>query len=717
MESTIGRRKRKLPIRREPGGADGDGIFDEIVEDEEDDCPVIVEDSIGYKEVEQCLAENPEEEEDELIDVEVCNNLEDSFGVEVGEDDATGNNSDDSGDDVWDDEKIPDPLSDDDNEYEAERPLSNGDRSDSLLELHKTFNNADEFKYALLRYSLKTQYDIKMYKSSSNRLGAKCTQHVKDKCPWKVYCAFEKRRNKLMINIYEDDHRCVRSGYTKLLKSGTIGLLYEERLRVNPKIKSQEMVNEIKREYNMIVSVHQCRRAKKLIKNKRKASHESHFARIWDYQEEVRTSNQGSTMEIDTIPGPVPGSLQRFYRLYVCFEALKKSWKQSCRPIIGLDAAFMKWDIKGQMLAAVGRDGDNRIFPIAWAVGLLNAVHDELPQAEHRLCARHILENWKKTNKDIELERMFWKIARSYTSASFAANLEELKKYNQGAYDSLQRTAPMTWSRAFFKLGSCCNDNLNNLSESFNRNVRESRRLPLLDFLTEVRRKCMERNAKRTILTNRWKKRFTPRTDKEIELNRQRAKDCRRYMTTGNLHEIEHGDDVYSVDMEKKTCGCGYWQLNGIPCMHAMCVITTTKLDLNDYVSDYYLSSRWRLLYKEGMKPVQGMKMWKRLGRLHVLPPPARFNRGRPHGHARRKAPHESSSNKNKLTRHGRIMTCSNCGKEGHNKTRCSNPPAPPQAKRPRGRPKKGESSHVGDYSQAGTSQSGSSQGRFGFSL
>ena len=28
----------------------------------------------------------------------------------------------------------------------------------------------------------------------------------------------------------------------------------------------------------------------------------------------------------------------------------------------------MKWDIKGQMLAAVGRDGDNRIFSIAWAV-------------------------------------------------------------------------------------------------------------------------------------------------------------------------------------------------------------------------------------------------------------------------------------------------------------------------------------------------------------
>ena len=28
----------------------------------------------------------------------------------------------------------------------------------------------------------------------------------------------------------------------------------------------------------------------------------------------------------------------------------------------------MKWDIKGKMLVAVGKDGDNRIFPITWAV-------------------------------------------------------------------------------------------------------------------------------------------------------------------------------------------------------------------------------------------------------------------------------------------------------------------------------------------------------------
>jgi len=62
---------------------------------------------------------------------------------------------------------------------------------------------------------------------------------------------------------------------------------------------------------------------------------------------------------------------------------------------------------------------------------LLNAVHIELPKAEYRMCARHILDRWKKTNKDIELERLFWRIARSYTIETFNDNLEALKKYNK----------------------------------------------------------------------------------------------------------------------------------------------------------------------------------------------------------------------------------------------------------------------------------------------
>ena len=41
---------------------------------------------------------------------------------------------------------------------------------------------------------------------------------------------------------------------------------------------------------------------------------------------------------------------------------------QLLRPVIGLDGCFLKTETKGQLLSAVGRDGNNQMFPISWAV-------------------------------------------------------------------------------------------------------------------------------------------------------------------------------------------------------------------------------------------------------------------------------------------------------------------------------------------------------------
>ena len=58
----------------------------------------------------------------------------------------------------------------------------------------------------------------------------------------------------------------------------------------------------------------------------------------------------------------------RFKRLYICFDSLAHGFLVGCRPVIGLDGCFLKTEIKGQLLSAVGRDGNNQMFPIAWAV-------------------------------------------------------------------------------------------------------------------------------------------------------------------------------------------------------------------------------------------------------------------------------------------------------------------------------------------------------------
>lgn len=77
-------------------------------------------------------------------------------------------------------------------------------------------------------------------------------------------------------------------------------------------------------------------------------------------------SNPLTTVEINTTPKADGG--EAFYQMYVCFEPLRSSWKQNCRPVIGLDGTFLKHSVKGMMLTAIGRDPNNQIFPIAWAV-------------------------------------------------------------------------------------------------------------------------------------------------------------------------------------------------------------------------------------------------------------------------------------------------------------------------------------------------------------
>ena len=55
-----------------------------------------------------------------------------------------------------------------------------------------------------------------------------------------------------------------------------------------------------------------------------------------------------------------------FDRFYVCFKALCDTWRAYCRPIIEIDGCFLKNNVKGQLLAAVGRDANNQLYPVAW---------------------------------------------------------------------------------------------------------------------------------------------------------------------------------------------------------------------------------------------------------------------------------------------------------------------------------------------------------------
>nr|GEW03648.1 multidrug resistance-associated protein 5 [Tanacetum cinerariifolium] len=50
------------------------------------------------------------------------------------------------------------------------------------------------------------------------------------------------------------------------------------------------------------------------------------------------------------------------------FAPEKDGWKADCRKIIALDDCFLERPNQGEILTAIGRDGNNHIYPVAWAV-------------------------------------------------------------------------------------------------------------------------------------------------------------------------------------------------------------------------------------------------------------------------------------------------------------------------------------------------------------
>ena len=75
----------------------------------------------------------------------------------------------------------------------------------------------------------------------------------------------------------------------------------------------------------------------------------------------IHSTNPGSNAYIQRDGG-------FFLRMYICLDACKKGFINDCRPVICLDACHLKREYGEQLLCAIGKDGNDDMFPIALVV-------------------------------------------------------------------------------------------------------------------------------------------------------------------------------------------------------------------------------------------------------------------------------------------------------------------------------------------------------------
>ncbi|XP_019234777.1 PREDICTED: uncharacterized protein LOC109215211 [Nicotiana attenuata] len=326
----------------------------------------------------------------------------------------------------------------------------------------------------------------------------------------------------------------------------------------------------------------------------------------------------------------------------MCFDALKKGWLEGCRRIIGFDGCFLKGACKGELLVAVGKNGNQQMFRITWAVvdketkhswsffinylkddlqlgtgegltvmaymqkGFIAALNEVLPNAKFRMCARHIYSNWHKKWKGRKGENSF------------------------GA----------------------------------------SRHKSIITMLEEIRRKIMTRQVDMLKFANTWISDISPMERLLLEDSKELARKCTVLWNVDVGFEIGEGLHKHVVNLTDKVCTCRAWQLRGIPCQHVVLAYYRINKEPEQAVEHWYKRDTFLKAYKYFIQPMTNMKMWTETDNPKIEPPKTKPMPGRPQRN-RRKGKDEPKKKYGKLSKCGVKMTCSKCHQQGHNKRYC----------------------------------------------
>ena len=118
-----------------------------------------------------------------------------------------------------------------------------------------------------------------------------------------------------------------------MLKQGTIAKLFKKEARRRPEIRSTNIKDELMHQYNVSVSIYKCRKARRMALDMVLETQKQQFAKLWDYETELKRSNNKCSTEIVTVE---KDGRQVFDRFYVCFEPLRRTWKKYDRTKMGL---------------------------------------------------------------------------------------------------------------------------------------------------------------------------------------------------------------------------------------------------------------------------------------------------------------------------------------------------------------------------------------------
>ncbi|XP_010677753.1 uncharacterized protein LOC104893355 [Beta vulgaris subsp. vulgaris] len=411
--------------------------------------------------------------------------------------------------------------------------------------------------------------------------------------------------------------------------------------------------------------------------------HEGHdvsYSLLPGYCEIVKETNPESIVICAWTPPDHPERPLSFSSIFIALKGPMEGLLAECRSLIGVDDAHLKGNYGGILLSAIALDGNNEIFPFAWAIvpgedgeswaffvwhlknalkdsgrgdswciisdrqkGIDMALTEHWPKVGRRYCRKHLSKNWKRVFGGPLLFSLFWKACGATSKFTFKKAMEALDKVNPNTRIWLSKLGEQSrWTKWQFNPDIKSDVNKTNFVESFNATLGIDRCRPVLTLLEGIRRVTMVRLASRRQICEGWENTdICPNIVKRVQTLCQDSRTCKAYFSGQGEFEVHDGRSVLPVSLINRTYACNLWQIGGIPCKHGMRAILHAKEDPHKYWPE-----------PETMLP-------------EIAPPVMKRGAGRPCRNRRRKEDEQQKGKRSKTIR------CGNRKEFGHNSLAC----------------------------------------------
>ncbi|GAA0171748.1 hypothetical protein LIER_41213 [Lithospermum erythrorhizon] len=238
--------------------------------------------------------------------------------------------------------------------------------------------------------------------------------------------------------------------------------------------------------------------------------------------------------------------------------------------------------------------------------GLENAIKSELPDVEYRLCVKHLHANWSKRFPGKMMKDLMWKAARAANVPYFEYRMQRIKNVSVEAHEALNRIERKKWTRCAFRLEKNCPKLVNNWAEAFNVFIIKARDQSIITMLNNIYHTIMNRIDKECQKKLRRKGVGYERIDEVLRKREEKIFDLFTRPSGSPRCEVTSAKHIFVIDIEKRQCSCGLWQLGRLPCVHSICVYKSRNKDLRQFIHKDYLKSTWLTIYSDFMEPLRG---------------------------------------------------------------------------------------------------------------